>query len=116
MGSSRRNIAVQPVLDGIVDYLPDPSQHSPPPLIATTLSRIRNSSSGGNNFPPALLTFKILFDPQRGPLSITRVFSGIVKPGMEIKNWTRSDLDETTSVEKVDFFIFHEVGKRLYLG
>uniref|UniRef100_A0A5K3FGA2 Tr-type G domain-containing protein n=1 Tax=Mesocestoides corti TaxID=53468 RepID=A0A5K3FGA2_MESCO len=100
VGSSRRNIGVEPVLDGIVDYLPDPSQRLPPPLITNSLRRIQNASRG-NQAPPVLLTFKILFDPQRGPLSLTRVFSGSVKPGMQIKNWTRRDLDEVSCIEKV---------------
>ncbi|VDN96710.1 unnamed protein product [Rodentolepis nana] len=102
MGSSRRNIGVQPVLDGIVDYLPDPCQRPPPLLIANTLARIQNSSaSQGDQVPPALLTFKILFDPQRGPLSLCRVYSGHVTPGMQIKNWTRSDLDASSITEKI---------------
>ena len=101
MASSRRNIGVQPVLDGIVDYLPNPSQRPPPSLIAPTLSRIWSSSGSTDHAPPALLTFKIFFDNQHGPLSFTRVFSGIVKPGMQIKNWTRSDLGEAPTVEKV---------------
>ncbi|KAL5107272.1 Ribosome-releasing factor 2 mitochondrial [Taenia crassiceps] len=101
LGSSRRNVGIQPVLDGIVDYLPDPSQRSPPPLIASVLSRVQRSTPREGPSPPILLTFKILFDPQRGPLSLTRVFSGYVTPGMLIKNWTRHDLDDASLVEKI---------------
>ncbi|VDL57614.1 unnamed protein product [Hymenolepis diminuta] len=101
MGSSRRNIGVQPLLDAIVDYLPDPSQRPPPPLIANTLARIQNYSASQDHISPALLTFKILFDPQRGALSLCRVFAGYVTPGMQIKNWTRSDLDNSSITEKI---------------
>lgn len=103
LGSSRRNVGIQPVLDAIIDYLPDPSQRSLPPLIASVLSRIQRSTPLEGRSLPILLTFKILFDLQRGPLSLTRVFSGYVTPGMLIKNWTRNDLDDSSLVEKVGF-------------
>ncbi|CDS37016.1 translation elongation factor G [Echinococcus multilocularis] len=105
LGSSRRNIGIQPVLDGVVDYLPDPSQRPPPPLIASVLSRIQRSTPHEDQSLPVLLTFKILFDPQRGPLSLTRVFSGYVTPGMLIRNWTRQDLEDASSVEKIGTLI-----------
>ncbi|KAM7543186.1 hypothetical protein Aperf_G00000007838 [Anoplocephala perfoliata] len=103
LGSSRRNIGVQPVLDGIIDYLPDPSERLPSPLIISSLSRIQSSSASREvRTPPVLLTFRILFDPQRGPLSLCRVFSGHVTPGMRIKNWSRPDLDESSATEKIE--------------
>ncbi len=92
---------MQPVLDAIIDYLPDPSQRLPPPLVADSLQRIQHSVRGRQQHPPALLTFKILFDPQRGPLTLARIFSGHVSTGMQIRNWTRPDLDDNVAVEKV---------------
>ncbi|KAL5963581.1 Elongation factor G [Taenia solium] len=101
LGSSRRNVGIQPVLDGIIDYLPDPSQRSLPPLIASVLSRAQRFTPREDQSLPILLTFKILFDPQRGPLSLTRIFSGYVTPGMLVRNWTRHDLDDASLVEKI---------------
>ncbi|VDM33256.1 unnamed protein product [Hydatigera taeniaeformis] len=101
LGSSRRNVGIQPILDGIVDYLPDPSQRPLPPHVASVLSRVQRSTPSESQSSPILLTFKIIFDPQRGPLSLTRVYSGYVRSCMQIRNWTRHDLDDASLVEKI---------------
>ncbi|VDN14701.1 unnamed protein product [Dibothriocephalus latus] len=85
-------------MDALVQYLPDPSQRSPPPIIAHYMKRLHNSASASKPRPdttlnalPMLLVFKILFDSHWGALTLARVYSGNVVAGAQISNWTRQD-------------------------
>jgi len=87
-GSSLRNKGVQPVLDGVVDYLPSPLDV---PAVKGTNpdtgeEEIRTTDAGG---PLAALAFKIQADPHVGRLSYVRVYSGKIKAGAEIYNSTQ---------------------------
>jgi elongation factor G len=84
-GSSLRNIGVQPLLDAIVDYLPEPDEL--PPMPAHHLKKekdvlIPDESQG---FPVALV-FKIQSDREAGALSYVRVYSGSFKNGSAVYN------------------------------
>jgi elongation factor G len=59
-GASFRNVGVQPVLDGVVDFLPSPVDKPSIPV----------------KEPLCALAFKIVHDPKRGPLVFVRVYSG----------------------------------------
>uniref|UniRef100_A0A0X3NPW3 Tr-type G domain-containing protein n=1 Tax=Schistocephalus solidus TaxID=70667 RepID=A0A0X3NPW3_SCHSO len=100
VGSSKQNIGVQLVMDALVQYLPDPSQRSPPPIISHYMKRLHNNPASASklrsdtttlNELPVLLVFKILFDSHWGALTLARVYSGKVIPGTHICNWTRQD-------------------------
>ncbi|CAL8071515.1 unnamed protein product [Calicophoron daubneyi] len=106
VGSSRHNIGVQSLLDAVVDYLPDPTERPVPPVVGQILqsqrlrnlaptSTARSESSTTDNYDiystlPIMLVFKICFDPHRGALSLVRIYSGSVKPGSLLYNWTRT--------------------------
>ncbi|KAL7059354.1 hypothetical protein AAHC03_013459 [Spirometra sp. Aus1] len=108
VGSSKQNIGVQLIMDALVQYLPDPSQRSPPPIIAHYLKRLHGLSPSESKLRPAtthnslpmLLVFKILFDPHWGALTLTRVYSGSVTAGAHISNWTRQD-EQTETNESI---------------
>nr|VZI18867.1 unnamed protein product [Spirometra erinaceieuropaei] len=108
VGSSKQNIGVQLIMDALVQYLPDPSQRSPPPIIAHYLKRLHGLSASASKLRPAttlnslpmLLVFKILFDPHWGALTLTRVYSGNVTAGAHISNWTRQD-EQTQTNESI---------------
>jgi len=74
-GSAFRNCGVQPLIDGMVDYLPAPDEV--PPVEGT------NPRTGEKEFRPAdpdapfaALAFKIATDPHVGKLTFIRVYSG----------------------------------------
>lgn len=73
-GASFRNIGVQPLLDGIVDYLPSPEERP-------------NAVPEGIHATCAL-AFKVVNDPIRGILVYVRVYSGTLKQGSTIYNTT----------------------------
>ena len=87
-GSSWRNKGVQPVLDGIIDYLPSPLDLPPiegfDPVTNEKLYR-----KPLNDEPLAALLFKVQADPHVGTLSYVRVYSGKLKTGTEVYNTTK---------------------------
>lgn len=84
-GASLRNIGVQPLLDGVVDYLPAPDEL--PPFHGFHLKKeeeveVKPDPSGNL----LALVFKIQNDPQAGLYSFVRVYSGTLKSGSQVLN------------------------------
>ena len=110
-GSSLKNVGVQLVLDGVVDYLPSPSDLPPVkginPNTDTEVVRHHTDSD-----PFCALAFKLQTDPFVGQLTFFRVYSGVVKSGSYIYNATtgekerlgrivRLQADKRTEIEEV---------------
>lgn len=87
-GSSLRNKGVQPLLDGIVDYLPSPLDIPP---VEGTHPRSGNSEkrSAEDGEPLSALVFKIVSDPYMGRLAYIRVYSGVLVQGTTVYNSTK---------------------------
>ena len=84
-GSAFKNKGVQPMLDGVVDYLPAPSEVEPQPEVD-----LRGQETGGRAIvdpekPLRALAFKIM-DDRYGALTFTRVYSGRLTKGMSVLN------------------------------
>ena len=82
-GASRNRIAVQPLLDGIIDYLPAPVDM--PPVLGMVPCRPGDCEEGEETVlerpddpaaPLCASAFKIVSDPHVGHLTWVRVFSG----------------------------------------
>jgi len=87
-GSSLKNKGVQPLLDGVIDYLPSPMDM--PPVTAVTVSTEDKVIRPANSEAPfAALAFKIVADPFVGRLVYLRIYSGTVAAGASIYNSTR---------------------------
>ena len=85
-GSALKNKGVQLVLDGVVDYLPSPTDI--PPVSGTDPNNndepiIRNAS---DSEPFSALAFKVATDPFVGQLIFFRVYSGTLNSGSYIYN------------------------------
>ncbi|MFY9657598.1 MAG: GTP-binding protein, partial [Methylocystis sp.] len=84
-GSAFKNKGVQPLLDGVLDYLPSPLDI--PPIkgidVKTGEETVRLPS---DEEPLALLAFKIMNDPFVGSLTFCRIYSGRVETGMQLIN------------------------------
>jgi elongation factor G len=87
-GAAFRNKGVQPLLDGIVDYLPSP----------VDVPAITGIDSGANkpvsrlasdDAPFAALAFKVMVDPYVGQLIFVRVYSGVLEAGSYVYNSSR---------------------------
>jgi len=84
VGTALRNKGVQPVLDGIIDYLPSPLDL--PPTKGTDLQGEPVTRLPSDEAPLAALVFKIATDPDVGRLSYVRVYSGILATGAQVLN------------------------------
>ena len=84
-GSAFKNKGVQPLLDGVVDYLPSPVEvpaiQGMDPVSHQPLTRHADAEE-----PLAALVFKIQSDPFVGSLSYLRVYSGFLKTGEQLYN------------------------------
>jgi len=86
-GSSLRNKGVQPLLDGVIAFLPSPLDVPSVKGInpETEGEETRETDSQG---PFSALVFKIQTDPHVGRISYLRVYSGSLKSGVSIFNST----------------------------
>ena len=75
-GSAIKNKGIQPLLDAIVAYLPSPLDRGE--VIAADGMSTREPA---DDEPFAALAFKIQRDPQAGPLTYFRVYSGALTAG-----------------------------------
>jgi len=86
-GSSLRNKGVQPILDGVVDFLPSPLDL--PPVLGTN-PETKQEEERTNDYkgPLAALAFKVQTDPHVGRLTYIRLYSGTIQVGDELYNST----------------------------
>ncbi len=91
-GSAFKNKGVQPMLNAVIDFLPDPLDVPPyvgfAPGDETETRNIERSAD--DNQPFSGLAFKIMNDPFMGTLTFTRIYSGSVKKGDQILNATKN--------------------------
>jgi elongation factor G len=84
-GSAFRNKGVQPLLDGIVDYLPSPLDVPPVtginPNDGKAVSRLASDDEAFS-----ALAFKVMVDPYVGQLVFVRVYSGVLEAGSYVYN------------------------------
>jgi len=90
VGSSFRNKGIQPLLDGIIDYLPSPLDVKPATgKIPGTDEKVDVMSDV--NGPLVALVFKIVSDPYVGILSYIRVYSGTMRSSSYVVNANKGD-------------------------
>ncbi|RIE06147.1 elongation factor G [Candidatus Cryosericum terrychapinii] len=90
IGSSFRNKGIQPLLDGIVDYLPSPLDVKPAVgKIPGTDEKVDVMSDV--NGPLVALVFKIVSDPYVGILSYVRIYSGVMRSSSYVVNANKGD-------------------------
>ena len=86
-GSAYRNKGVQLLLDGVVDYLPAPTDI---PAIKGVLENGEEAERHSSDEEPfSALAFKIMTDPFVGKLAFFRVYSGIMQGGSYVLNSTK---------------------------
>ena len=84
-GSSLRNKGVQPLLDGVVDFLPSPLD-LPPVLGINPETKQEEKITNDPKGSLAALAFKVQTDPHVGRLTYVRLYSGTIQVGNELYN------------------------------
>ena len=97
LGSAFKNKGVQPLLDGVIDYLPSPLDV---PAIQgldpkTDAALTRNADPAA---PFAALAFKVMTDPFVGKLTYFRVYSGTLKSGDRVLNTTTGKMERISRI------------------
>jgi len=84
-GSAMANIAVQPLLQAIIEYLPSPADTEG--IVATNPATGEEETLKPNELSPlAVLAFKTMADPYVGKLTCFRVYSGLMESDSRIFN------------------------------
>ena len=84
-GSAFKNKGVQNVLNGVVDYLPCPTEVEPQPEVDLEGNETGNFAIVDVDKPLRALAFKIM-DDRYGALTFVRIYSGTLKKGDTILN------------------------------
>lgn len=84
MGTAHKNKGIQPLLDGVVKYLPDPTEVKNFALDMDCDEKETELISNPD-LPPVILAFK-LEDGQYGQLTYIRVYQGKIRKGDELYN------------------------------
>ena len=99
-GSSLKNKGVQLVLDGVIDYLPSPTDLPPvdgiDPKTGNTITRSPLDSE-----PYSSLAFKIASDPYVGTLTFFRVYSGTLEKGSYVLNATTGETERISRIFRI---------------
>ena len=79
------NKGVQPVLNAVVDYLPDPTEVTPQPEVDLEGNETGAFAIVDPDRPLRALAFKIM-DDRYGALTFTRIYSGVLRKGDSVLN------------------------------
>ncbi len=98
-GAALRNKGVQPLLDGIVDYLPSPNDF--PTLTARDPEGNPVELERREKAPLAALVFKIQMMEQGRKMSFVRIYSGKLAEGDEVLNPRTGQKDKVSRILRV---------------
>ncbi|MBM3801468.1 MAG: elongation factor G [Acidimicrobiia bacterium] len=113
-GSAFKNKGLQPLLDGVVDYLPSPVDL--PPVVGTTRDgsqEVSRKADDDESF--SALVFKIMTDPFVGQLAFFRVYSGMLSAGSYVFNSTKGSRERVGRLLKMHANKREEI-KEVYAG
>jgi elongation factor G len=83
-GSAFKNKGIQPLLDGVVDFLPSPTDL--PPVVGENMRDEEEERDVKVGEPFSALAFKTMNDPYMGQLTFLRTYSGSLKKGDSVYN------------------------------
>ena len=87
-GTAFKNKGVQRLLDGVIEFLPAPTEV--PDVRGVTMDGEPDARKTSDESPFSALAFKIMTDPFVGSLAFFRVYSGVVNAGDAVLNSTKN--------------------------
>ncbi|MGI9174929.1 MAG: elongation factor G [Rhodothermales bacterium] len=104
-GSAFKNKGVQRLLDGVIDYLPAPTD-VPPVTGVIPRTDHEETRKPDPDEPFSAIAFKIATDPYVGKLTFFRVYSGTLEKGSKVMNTT------TEKSERIGRILFMHANSR----
>ena len=95
-GSAYKNKGIQPLLDGVVDYLPSPLDI--PAAVGEDELGNKVECIPEDDQPLRALAFRIATDPFIGRLAYVRIYSGTLKSGSYVLNSTKGNKERIARV------------------
>ena len=89
-GSAFKNKGVRLLLDGVLDYLPAPTDIPPIKGIVPGDEEEEVERIAGDDEPFSALAFKVMTDPYVGKLTFFRVYSGTLNAGTYVQNTVKN--------------------------
>ncbi|MDD4910249.1 MAG: elongation factor G [Candidatus Omnitrophica bacterium] len=99
-GTSLRNRGIQPLLDGVCDYLPSPKD-IPAIKGLEPKSGEYEERAVDDNAPFCALCFKIATDPYVGKLNYVRIYSGSLESGTYIYNMNLREKEKVAKIVRM---------------
>lgn len=114
-GSAFKNKGVQAVLDGVIEYLPSPTEVKAIEGELDDAAGTIETREADDSAPFAALAFKIATDPFVGTLTFIRVYSGVLKSGDTVFNSVRSKRERVGRIVQMHANSREEI-KEVYAG
>jgi len=99
-GAALKNKGVQPVLDGVVDFLPSP-EDVPPIEGINPLTQERETRASSEKGPLAALVFKVMMMEEGRKVSFLRIYSGKIRAGGDVYNVIRGRKEKVSRLLKM---------------
>lgn len=126
LGSSLKNIGVQPVMDAVIDYLPSPLERAMPLAFKSKLAlesedaeaQLASSFEIACDAKSALVAqaFKVVHEARTNMLVVyVRVYSGTLTPGTKLSNTTKGKEERSLRLTRVRADRFEDL-KELQAG
>ncbi|MDY6854836.1 MAG: elongation factor G [Thermodesulfobacteriota bacterium] len=112
-GTAFKNKGIQPLLDGILDYLPSPLDI--PPVKGYKTDGVLVTREADDESPFSALIFKVMTDPFVGQQYFLRVYSGSLKSGSYVYNSSKGKRERIGRLLKVHANKREEI-KEVYSG
>ena len=98
-GSALKNKGVQPLIDGVIKYLPSPSTTRTFGIEEGEQIEIDSAKNSSSDL--CALAFKVVNDKEKGLVTFFRVYSGMLKNRQRIKNSNTGDVERVQSLMRV---------------
>jgi len=96
-GAALRNIGVQRLLDGVIDYLPNPNEVPPVDGVHPRDKDKKLTRPHSDDAPFSALVFKVVSDTH-GDLTYMRIYSGVLRKGMRMLNPTNNKKENASRI------------------
>lgn len=100
-GAAYQNIGIQPLLDAVVAYLPNPLDKGKVEGLDVDDNEIIHSRYPTESDPLSGLAFKIINDPYVGQQTFVRIYSGLLKAGDTMLNSTTGKKERVSRIMKI---------------